>query len=56
MRTLRKTIGWILVGACLLVFTVDIAIKSGWHAVWIVPVCLGLWSGLGVLVGLLFRD
>lgn len=53
MKIFRKTIGYTLIVAYLLYITIDTAIKFGWNAMWLVPVIIIFWGGLGVLIGYL---
>lgn len=52
---MKKIIGYSLIGFYLIFYTVNSAINIGWHALWVVPVCLLFWIGLGILIGWLLN-
>lgn len=53
---MKKILGYILVTMYVIYVTTFSAVSFGYHALWIVPLSLGFWVGLGLLIGYLVDD
>jgi len=53
---MKKILGYTLIVMYLIYVTTFSAVQHGYHALWIVPVSLMFWIGLGALLGYLLND